>query len=227
MRRVWILAAIVFCFGALGWAFSLTALGHRVVVKLIGGATVEKRLEQYGEASRANWRGDFEHAGVAYPPDRVTLVGIKDESVLKVYADDKLVRTLPVLAQSGTLGPKRRRGDRQVPEGVYGVESLHLNSRFHLALRVDYPNDVDRKHANGADLGGDIMIHGGAASVGCLAMGDEAAEDLFTLAADVGVDAVTLLVAPVDLTSDPAVEVNTPHEVAKLARIRACLADLR
>jgi hypothetical protein len=49
------------------------------------------------------------------------------------------------------------------------------------------------------NLGGDIMIHGSDASVGCLAMGDEAAEDLFVLAADTGVDRIKVVLAPGDL----------------------------
>jgi hypothetical protein len=43
------------------------------------------------------------------------------------------------------------------------------------------------------------MIHGGAASVGCLAMGDAAAEELFLLAAEAGIENVSVLIAPVDL----------------------------
>ena len=42
------------------------------------------------------------------------------------------------------------------------------------------------------------MIHGSAASVGCLAMGDEAAEDLFVLAARTGLSNITVVIAPVD-----------------------------
>ena len=42
------------------------------------------------------------------------------------------------------------------------------------------------------------MIHGGSGSRGCLAMGDEAAEDLFILAALAGVDNVTVILTPVD-----------------------------
>ncbi len=223
MRRIWIGALFVLFVAALGWTFAQTALGHRVVVKVFGAATVAERLEQYGEASRADWLGDFERAGVAYPPERVTLVGIKNAATLKVYADDRLVRTLPILAQSGTPGPKRRRGDRQVPEGVYGVESLHPNSRFHLALRVDYPNAVDRRHANGQDLGGDIMIHGGAASVGCLAMGDDAATDLFVLAADAGVENVTIILTPTWPLTCQSVDAL---DAEKRQRIAAALATL-
>jgi hypothetical protein len=43
------------------------------------------------------------------------------------------------------------------------------------------------------------MIHGRAVSVGCLAMGDEAAEDLFVLAALTGVKNIEVILSPVDL----------------------------
>jgi hypothetical protein len=42
------------------------------------------------------------------------------------------------------------------------------------------------------------MIHGNTGSVGCLARGDEAAEDLFILAAEAGIDNVSIILAPVD-----------------------------
>jgi hypothetical protein len=54
------------------------------------------------------------------------------------------LKTYPILAGSGTLGPKLVEGDGQVPEGLYRVESLNPNSSFHLALRVNYPNEFDR-----------------------------------------------------------------------------------
>ena len=111
------------------------------------------------------------------------------------------LRSYPVLGASGELGPKLREGDRQIPEGIYAIESLNPNSRFHLSLRVGYPNAFDR--ATGrldarAQLGGDIMIHGSNVSIGCLAIGDEAAEDLFVLAADTGLKKLTIILTPVD-----------------------------
>ncbi|HEV8607396.1 MAG TPA: hypothetical protein VGQ99_18820 [Tepidisphaeraceae bacterium] len=42
------------------------------------------------------------------------------------------------------------------------------------------------------------MIHGSDASVGCLAMGDEAAEDLFVLAAEGNVGKWKVILAPCD-----------------------------
>jgi hypothetical protein len=47
------------------------------------------------------------------------------------------------------------------------------------------------------------MIHGGSASIGCLAMGDDAAAELFVLAAETGIENVTIVIPPVDLRSEP------------------------
>jgi hypothetical protein len=164
------------------------------------------RLAQYRPAARARLQPFFEAAQVNYPPARVVLLALKQEKILEVYAagtnqDFRFVHAYPIVAASGSSGPKLREGDQQVPEGVYPVESLNPNSKFHLALRLGYPNafDLEQARLDGRDdLGGDIMIHGGAASVGCLAVGDEAAEDLFVLAADAGLTAVTVVISPVD-----------------------------
>ena len=125
--------------------------------------------------------------------------------MLEVYVGDdtrtNFIRRYPILAVSGVLGPKLREGDRQVPEGLYEIESLNPNSAYHVSLRLNYPNALDRAQAakeGRTNLGSDIMIHGKAASIGCLAMGDEAAEDLFTLAADAGIKNVKVICSPVD-----------------------------
>jgi murein L,D-transpeptidase YafK len=174
---------------------------------------IQRRLTEHGPNARMRLAPYFEKAEVSYPPNDVVLVGIKAENRLDVWAREDgesyaLVRTYPILAASGKLGPKLREGDLQVPEGVYRVESLHPTSRYHLALRLNYPNefDVSRGQQDGrTNLGGDIMIHGNSCSIGCLAMGDEAAEDLFVLAADTGIKNITVVLTPVDprVTSMP------------------------
>ena len=65
-------------------------------------------------------------------------------------------------------------------------------------------------------LGGDIMIHGRAVSVGCLAMGDEAAEELFALAAWVGMHKLRVLIAPTDFRLGEAALRIDPPWVAEL-----------
>jgi hypothetical protein len=168
--------------------------------------TIAERIAQYGAAARARLKPYFVAAHVAYPPARVAFVGLKQERELLVYAAGpdgamRWLRSYPILAASGRLGPKLKAGDKQVPEGVYAIESLNPNSRFHLSLRVGYPNAFDLAQAmrdGRDDLGGDIMIHGAEDSIGCLAMGDEAAEDLFVLAADVAPENIDVILSPVD-----------------------------
>jgi len=201
--------------GAIALAGAVAALaigaGHRFVNSeffqhLIGKKTVIDRVAQYGPTAHDRLRPMFAQAGIEYPPSSVVLLGLKRERCLCVYAAGPtgkygFVHRYPFHAASGLLGPKLKEGDFQVPEGIYPVEELNPNSRFHLALRVGYPNAFDQAHAAAegrTDLGGDIMIHGGASSVGCMAMGDPAAEDLFVLAADTGIENVKIVISPVD-----------------------------
>lgn len=169
--------------------------------------TVEQRLAQYGYAVATRLSPVFTAAKVDYPPHEVAYVAFKDLRQLQVYARNsrtarwKFVKLYPVLAASGKPGPKLLEGDRQVPEGLYQAEFLNANSRFHLSIRLNYPNEFDRRMAlrdNRTRLGGDIMIHGNEVSIGCLAMGDEAAEDLFILAAQVGKEHTRIVVSPTD-----------------------------
>jgi murein L,D-transpeptidase YafK len=168
--------------------------------------TVQDRVEQFGQSVRVRLAPYFDAANIHYPPAKLTLVGLKHEKKLEVWACGiekkfKLIRTYPILGAGGRLGPKLRQGDRQVPEGLYRIESLNPNSRFHLSLKVNYPNEFDHDQAsreNRTNLGGDIMIHGGRASIGCLAMGDETAEDLFVLAAQTGIENISVILSPVD-----------------------------
>ena len=172
------------------------------------GMTIEERVAQYGPSARARLLPYFAAAGVPYPPDRFLLLGLKQERELQLYAAGPgqalaFIRSFPVKGASGVLGPKLREGDHQVPEGVYSIVYLNPNSVAHLSLALSYPNDFDRAHAaedgrERAILGGEIMIHGGWGSVGCLAIGDTAAEEVFVLAADAHWQEAVVVVSPVD-----------------------------
>lgn len=218
----------------LGFVFRTRMLRYGIAAYQIlrGRKTVKERLVEYGAAARARWAPQFEAVQVPYPPERVVLVGLKQEKILEVWAagEDRrmhLVRKYPVLAASGRLGPKMREGDKQVPEGLYRIESLNPNSMFHLSLRLDYPNEFDRdqaRHAKRKKLGCDIMIHGSDVSIGCLAMGDEAAEDLFVLAADTGLENISVILSPVDLrvTALPEELISLPDWTEEIYDMIAC-----
>jgi murein L,D-transpeptidase YafK len=182
----------------------------------INAATIEDRLEQYGLAARARLAPHFTNASIAYPPSGLVFIGLKEEKVLQVYAKSgtnnyTFVREYPIQAASGIAGPKLREGDKQVPEGIYAIELLNPNSSYHLSMRIGYPNTFDREQAakeGRTKLGGDIMIHGKAKSIGCLAMGDEAAEELFVLAADTKIENMAVIIAPVDFRAGKTLPEN-------------------
>lgn len=188
--------------------------------------SVEERVMQYGARVDTRLQPAFQNAGVAYPPAEVALLAFKDTRVLELYArgsfadDWRHIKTYAVCGASGKPGPKLAEGDRQVPEGVYQIALLNPCSRFHLSLKLNYPNAFDQRMgaADGrTHLGSDIMIHGGAMSVGCLAMGDQVAEDLFILAARTGKNNVRVVIAPADFRQErPRLIMYEPRWVSML-----------
>jgi hypothetical protein len=137
---------------SIGVALHVSGWSGVVRGAIFGKKTVADRVAEFGPSVRARLAPHFASAGVPYPPDRVVLVALKSEKRLEVYAGEaagasRFVRSYPILAASGQPGPKLKRGDLQVPEGIYEIASLNPNSRFHLALRVNYPNPFDRQMA--------------------------------------------------------------------------------
>jgi murein L,D-transpeptidase YafK len=138
-----------------------------------------------GEALRRR----FGEAGVVYPPDVLLLRAFKHEAELEVWAGPArtaltLVSTYRICASSGGLGPKRRQGDLQVPEGVYEVASFNPWSDYHLALGVTYPNASDVRRGVAGHLGGNIAIHGDCVTIGCIPIEDDPIEEVYLMALD-------------------------------------------
>jgi L,D-transpeptidase catalytic domain len=130
----------------------------------------------------------FSDAGVSFPPAELALRAYKHEREVEVWASSQrgapleLVTRYGICAASGQLGPKRQEGDGQVPEGFYRIQYLWPNSAFFLSMKVSYPNVSDRRLGHPSMPGSDIMIHGGCASIGCLAMSDERIQEIYLMA---------------------------------------------
>jgi murein L,D-transpeptidase YafK len=167
-------------------------LWEPVMAKLTGSRSVEQRLAEIVAKHP-------ELAGRRF--SRVRLVCLKSERLVEVYDAGTLWKTFAMTAASGTLGPKLQEGDLQVPEGIYDVATLNPDSAYHLSIRVGYPNADDRKRSDArgiSDYGGDIYIHGKAASIGCIAVGDEAIEAIFYAVATAGLASSRIVIAPTD-----------------------------
>jgi murein L,D-transpeptidase YafK len=148
-------------------------------------------MERADSAKHTNWpilSSTIRSIGLEIKPLYVYLRCFKKEELVQVwvsndpYLDYKLIRNYSFCTSSGTLGPKRKEGDLQIPEGLYHVNRFNPFSQFHLSLGINYPNKADLVFANKADPGSDIFIHGECSSVGCIALGNKTIRELYTLA---------------------------------------------
>lgn len=137
----------------------------------------------------------FRDAGVEYPPDEIYFRAFKTENgkspgSVELWARSgkmkmfRLVRTWRVCASSGGPGPKRRQGDGQVPEGFYEIAGFNPSSRFHLALKISYPNRSDNILKADPDAGGDIFMHGDCVTIGCIPMTDDVIKQVYVAAVE-------------------------------------------
>ncbi len=180
-----------------------------VTSKLQAKKSVSDVIEEIGPAADARLAPLFTDKEEAYPAREITLLAVKDEQILELWVRNRkhwtMIKRYPVQAASGRLGPKLREGDRQVPEGTYRIERFNPNSAYHLSMKLDYPNAYDQQRAReeGRDWPGcDIFIHGRDRSNGCLAMGDEAIEELFVACARTGRENTRVIIAPRDPRQD-------------------------
>lgn len=110
----------------------------------------------------------------------------KEEAEMEIWKKDRdgkfaLLKTYPICRWSGDLGPKKKEGDRQAPEGFYTITPGHMNpkSNYFLAFNTGYPNAYDRSWGY---TGSELMVHGDCSSRGCYAMTDEQIQEIYALA---------------------------------------------
>lgn len=181
--------------------------------KLDWDKAVDKAIQRYSIHWEPQLRTMFARSNVHYPPNDVALLAFKKERHIQLWAKDdnqrwRYIHTYPLTAYSGKLGPKLKEHDRQIPEGIYRLVTFNPFSSMHLSLMINYPNNYDRTQATREgrrNLGSSIFLHGKSLSVGCLAVGDKAIDQLFLLARRVGLNHIQLIIAPNDLRrSKPA-----------------------
>jgi len=138
---------------------------------------------------KGKWIGNLLiQSGIQKTSVHLFLRAFKKEQILEVWAKNKReehfkkILTYDFCAFSGDLGPKRMEGDLQIPEGIYHINRFNPLSKFHLSLGLNYPNASDKKLGHPTKVGSDIFIHGGCASVGCIAISDDKIKELYILA---------------------------------------------
>jgi murein L,D-transpeptidase YafK len=149
----------------------------------------------------------FKEKKLSWPPESVYIRSFKYDRSLELWVKNKnvdsftLFKTYKVCMQSGSIGPKRLEGDKQVPEGFYYINEFNPRSNYHLALGLNYPNASDKLLSNPKKPGGDIYIHGNCVSTGCIAIQDYPIEEVYTIASIVksnGQDFIPVHIFPVN-----------------------------
>jgi murein L,D-transpeptidase YafK len=129
----------------------------------------------------------FKAKGIQFPAKEIFLRVFKAQNEMELWARNnatheyQLIKTYRICALSGILGPKRYEGDRQVPEGCYFIDDFNPKSDFYLSLLLNYPNYSDMVLGDKEKPGGDIYIHGGCVTVGCMPMTDDVIQELYVI----------------------------------------------
>ncbi|HEY5919146.1 MAG TPA: L,D-transpeptidase family protein, partial [Chryseolinea sp.] len=116
--------------------------------------------------------------------------GFKKEQKLEIWTREADKETYSLLhvydfcAVSGTLGPKRKEGDYQIPEGIYSINHFNPLSKFYLSLGINYPNESDRILCDPKAPGSAIYIHGNCVTIGCIPLTDDKIKELYVLAVE-------------------------------------------
>jgi murein L,D-transpeptidase YafK len=147
------------------------------------------RVSQAWTKYNDSLRKMFETKGMSYPPKDIYIRSFKAQNEMEVWgrndpaSEYQLIKLYRICALSGILGPKRYEGDRQVPEGFYFIEDFNPRSDYYLSMLINYPNYSDQVMANNMKNkpGGDIYIHGGCVTVGCMPMTDDVIQELYVL----------------------------------------------
>ena len=138
----------------------------------------------------------------AQPPVPITsaverILVEKSARRMTVWQKDGPPRRYDIALGFAPDGDKTREGDGRTPEGVFRIDRLNRQSKYHLSLGLDYPQKRHREAARraGVSPGGDIMIHGqpneiaegykvkGDWTAGCIALTNPEIEEIFANAA--------------------------------------------
>jgi len=116
---------------------------------------------------------------------RIYLRTFKTEKVVELWAKNisdsvfLLIKKFSICEISGSVGPKRRSHDLQVPEGFYHISDLNPFSKYYLSMQINYPNASDSVRGVRGHLGNLIFIHGECVSSGCVAITNDRIKELY------------------------------------------------
>ncbi|SEK21327.1 L,D-transpeptidase catalytic domain [Roseivivax marinus] len=127
-------------------------------------------------------------------PEVTQVIVDKDARRMYLMHNKRVLKHYPVQLGFQPDGHKQREGDGRTPEGHYLIDKRNPNSKFHLSIGINYPNerDIANALALGRDPGGDIFVHGGPPkgsridgskdwTWGCIAVTDKQIERIYAM----------------------------------------------
>jgi len=138
----------------------IETLQHKVRGKENEIVTVQKTNESFQKKMEALEKKIFDSAVQRGSVDRIRIE--KSARRMMLISQGEVLKSYNIALGGNPIGPKERKGDNKTPEGIYVIDGRNKDSRFHLSLRISYPNERDKNRAKelGVSPGGDIMIHG-------------------------------------------------------------------
>lgn len=177
--RNWTLILGIFCLLFLNFANQTNFLSEQKKFERVRAAFAEKEtLVQTALKTKHLTSTNF----------NLLLIAYKAEGILELYVKEKsktnytLLTEYKICASSGHLGPKRKYGDAQVPEGFYKINRFNPSSNYYLSLGLNYPNQADKLKSMASNLGGDIFIHGACVTIGCMPLTDDKIKEVYLYA---------------------------------------------
>jgi len=169
--------------------FSLTRISALALTAAVLGGCVDEQLggaKHLQPLSYATLR-ELDEKGMS-KSDPIVVRIFKEDNELEIWKPGpsgrfEMFKTYEICKWSGKLGPKRKEGDKQAPEGFYTVTPAQMNpnSAYYLSFNLGYPNTFDRAHGR---TGKHLMVHGACSSAGCYAMTDDTIAEVYSLARD-------------------------------------------
>jgi murein L,D-transpeptidase YafK len=179
------------------------------------------RKEQFAFDKREKQlKKQFAQALISWPAKQLYIRSFKQDGQLEIWVRNEmtepfvLFKTYNVCALSGKLGPKRKEGDLQVPEGFYYINEFNPNSDYHFSLGINYPNQSDLYFTDSKAPGGEIYIHGKCTTVGCIPILNNPIEELYVLANIIrkqGQDFIPVHIFPVRFSNENSFKVLQSH----------------
>ncbi len=117
----------------------------------------------------------------------IYLTVFKKEKRLQVWSKNRKstkyenIITYKICSSSGVIGPKRREGDMQVPEGFYRIIQYKPWSSYYLSMLLNYPNKSDKILSEKTNPGNNICIHGDCVTIGCIPLTDDKIKELYLI----------------------------------------------